>query len=84
MKPFSRTAKSSRNRHDLQYPFDPTAGFDHAGPNPERGLPPLPQGRPSRHGKRWGTLMTEIVAATLAFLSVAIFLAHAVDAYRLR
>jgi len=28
--------------------------------------------------------MTEIVTATLVFFSVAVFLAHAFDAYRLR
>jgi len=28
--------------------------------------------------------MTEIVTALLAFLSIGIFLAHAVDAYRVR
>jgi hypothetical protein len=62
--------------------FDQTAGFDHAGPNSQRDLPPISQGRPSRHGKRGGTAMTEIVVALLAFLSTSVFLAHAFDAYR--
>jgi hypothetical protein len=59
-----------------------TAGFDHAGPHPQRDLSPIPQGRPSRHGKAGGKAMTEIVVAMLAFLSISVFLAHAFDAYR--
>jgi hypothetical protein len=61
--------------------FDQTAGFDHAGPNPERGLPPFPQERPSRYGNAGGKAMTEIVVALLAFLSISVFLAHAFDAF---
>jgi hypothetical protein len=59
-----------------------TAGFDHAGPHPQRHLGPISQGRPSRHGKAAGKAMTEIVVALLAFLSISVFLAHAFDAYR--
>jgi hypothetical protein len=62
--------------------FDQTAGFDHVDPHPQRDLPPIPQGRPSRHGKAGGKAMTEIVAALLVFLSISVFLAHAFDAYR--
>jgi hypothetical protein len=62
--------------------FNQTAGFDHAGPNPERGLPPISQERPSGYGNAWGKAMTEIVAALLVFLSISVFLAHAFDAYR--
>jgi hypothetical protein len=62
--------------------LDETAGFDHVGPHPQRDLPPIPQGRPSRHGKAGGKAMTEIVAALLVFLSISVFLAHAFDAYR--
>jgi hypothetical protein len=62
--------------------LDQTAGFDHVGPNPQRDLPPISRGRPSRHGKLGGKAMTEIVAALLAFLSISVFLAHAFDAYR--
>jgi hypothetical protein len=82
MKPFSPTAKSSRNGRDLKCAFDPTAGFDHAGPHLQRDLPPFPQGRPSRHGNAGGAAMTEIVVSLLAFLSISVFLAHAFDAYR--
>jgi hypothetical protein len=62
--------------------FDQTAGFDHAGPHPQRDLPPFPQERPSRYGNAGGKAMTEIVVALLAFLSISVFLAHAFDAYR--
>jgi hypothetical protein len=62
-------------------PFDPTAGFDHAGPHLQRNLPPFPQGRPSRHGNAGGKAMTELVVALLAFLSISVFLAHAFDAF---
>jgi hypothetical protein len=59
--------------------------FDHAGRHPEHDLPAIHQGRPLRHGGDPGSApMTEIVTATLVFLSVAVFLAHAFDAYRLR
>jgi hypothetical protein len=40
-----------------------TAGFDHAGSHPQHDLPPIPQGRPSQHGKLGRRAMTEIVAA---------------------
>ncbi len=59
-----------------------TAGFDHGGPNPQRDLLPISQGRPPRHGKGGGKAMTEIVVALLVFLSTSVFLAHAFDAYR--
>jgi hypothetical protein len=59
-----------------------TAGFDHVGPHPQRGLPPISQERSSWHGKAGGKAMTEIVAALLVFLSVSVFLAHAFDAFR--
>jgi hypothetical protein len=59
-----------------------TAGFDHARPYPQRGLPPISQGHASRHRKAWGKAMTEIVVALLVFLSISVFLAHAFDAYR--
>jgi hypothetical protein len=62
--------------------FVQTAGFDHVGPHPQRDLSPIPQGRPSRHGKAGGKAMTEIVVPLLAFLSISVFLAHAFDAYR--
>jgi hypothetical protein len=81
MKPFSAAAKSSRNRLRPIVPLDQTAGFDYAGPHPQRDLPPIPQGRPSGHGKAGGKAMTEIVAALLVFLSISVFLAHAYDAY---
>jgi hypothetical protein len=62
--------------------LDQTTGFDHVGPDSQRDLPPISQGRPSRHGKAGDKAMTEIVAALLVFLSISVFLAHAFDAYR--
>jgi hypothetical protein len=56
-------------------------GCDHAGLTPQRDLPPISQGRPSRHRNAGGKAMTEIVVALLAFLSISVFLAHAFDAF---
>jgi hypothetical protein len=83
MKPFSPTAKSSRT-DATNVLFDQAAGFDHVGPHPQRNLPPIPQVRPSRRGKPGRTAMTEIVTAVLVFLSITVFLAHTLDAYRVR
>jgi hypothetical protein len=82
MKPFSQSAKSSRNSRDL-----PSALFKQRGlimlalilnaicrQFPEAGLPGM-----ARLG---GKAMTEIVVPLLAFLSISVFLAHAFDAYR--
>ena len=39
-------------------------------------------GPPCPAWQTWGQVMTEVVIAVLAFLSVGVFLAHAFDAYR--
>jgi len=64
--------------------LDQTAGFDHAGPHPQHDLPPISQGRPSRHGKPGSKPMTEVVTALFVFFSISVFLAHAFDAYYMR
>src|SRR5260370_39030822 len=46
-------------------PVAQTTGFDHVGPPPQRDLPPIPQGRPSRHGKPGSKAMTEVVTALI-------------------
>jgi len=65
-------------------PVAQTTGFDHVGPPPQRDLPPIPQGRPSRHGEPGGKAMTEVVTALFVFFSNSVFLAHAFDAYYMR
>jgi hypothetical protein len=83
MKPFSPTAKSSRNRPRLSCSFIKQRGFDHVVRHPQCNLPPFPQSCPLRHGSDPGSApMTEIVTATLVFLGISVFLAHAFDAYR--
>jgi hypothetical protein len=57
------------------------------GPYTERDLPRIPNRRSSRHRAprpRRGNAMTETVTAPFVFFSISVFLAHAVDAYRMR
>ena len=59
-------------------------GLGHVGSPAQRDLPPIHQGCPSGPGKPGSKAMIEVVSALLAFFSISIFLAHAVDAYRAR
>jgi hypothetical protein len=82
MKPFSgRDENVLKQSCTIEGP-DQTAGFSHASPHPQDYLWRVSQERASGHGKAGSNIMTEFVAAFLAFLSVSVFLAHAVDAYR--
>jgi hypothetical protein len=61
-----------------------TTGLGHVGSPAQRDLPPIHQGCPSGPGQPGSKAMIEVVSALLAFLSISMFLAHAVDAYRAR
>jgi hypothetical protein len=59
-----------------------TTGCAH-GNLPKRDLPRSPQGRIIRDGNDAGSAaVIDFVVALLAFLSIGVFLAHALDAYR--
>jgi len=59
-------------------------GCDHVAAHSQCDLSPVSSGRPSRLFKPGSEPMIEIVTALTVFLSIAIFLAHAFDAYRMR
>src|SRR6266481_5587901 len=84
MKPFSPIAKSSRNKYGLPSSWIKQRGSIMVGPHPQHDLPPISQGRPSRHGKPGSKPMTEVVTALFVFFSISVFLAHAFDAYYMR
>jgi hypothetical protein len=83
-KPFSQADEKVLKQRRPSVPVAQTTGFDHVGPHPQRGLPGIPQGSASRHGRPVGKAMTEVVTALCVFFSISIFLAHAVDAFRVR
>ena len=62
--------------------LDQTTGCDH-GNRPQRDLSRSPEGRGIRHDDDPGSAaVIDFVTALLAFLSVGVFVAHALDAYR--
>src|SRR5216684_6588199 len=67
--------------HLYQWPRS-TTGFSHVCVHPQLNLPRSSQELPVGHGKLGGQVKTEVVTAVLVFLSVGVFLAHALDAYR--
>lgn len=58
-------------------------GNGHVSRHPQFDLPPFPHGCHRWYGHDPGeAAMTEFIAALLAFLSIGVFVAHALDAYR--
>lgn len=81
-KPISHAAKWSGNKPGIASRHSDNGG-GHAHHHPQFDLSTFPHGFPRWHGSDPGEPpMTEAAAALLAFLSVGIFLAHALDAYR--
>ena len=81
-KPFSSPSEALRKRTPVTNDRCQTTGFYNVGVHPQLNLPRNSQDLPVGHGKLGGKVMTEVVIATLAPLSVGVFLAHAFDAYR--
>ena len=59
-------------------------GGGNADIHPGPGLSRVPQKRASGYSAARGMAMTEVATSLLALLSVGIFAAHALDAYRTR
>jgi hypothetical protein len=84
MKPFSDIHEVVR-KPILAYHQLGLTGIDHHGEYSQRDLPSISQRRPSRHSEPGGKAMTDLVTALCVIcvlLSISVFLAHAVDAYR--
>jgi hypothetical protein len=84
MKPFSDIHEVVR-KPILAYLQRGLTGIDHHGCYSQRHLPPISQRHPSRHSKPGGKAMTELVTVLCVIcvlVSVSVFLAHALDAYR--
>jgi hypothetical protein len=58
--------------------------IDHVSVHPQRRLLRISEERPPWYRSWRGEAMTDILPAFLALMSIGVFLAHALDAYRAR
>ena len=75
----------SRPETDPCLPLVRISGIDDHGQCSQRHLPPISQRRPFRRSEPGGKAMTDLVTTLCVIcvlLSISVFLAHALDAYR--
>lgn len=86
-KPFSPSGEIALKQIRITLRRRTTRGRDHAPDDPELNLPTLPpdcNSCNSGHDHPMGSSMTEAISASLALVSIAIFLAHAYDLFQSR